>query len=991
MTEHLLKLRPQRRFWVAVFVATVGLIVAVGYNQYRTEEKHVSQEWSQNLTAVAALKADQLAAWRKDRLADTIRFAQGPSLISAMRNFIAKPDDPDCLKAARFMLDLNRKGRSYENALMVTPAGELLLAAVAVSEPLPETTKQTIQNALTTHASTFSAIYRGSDNKILIDSAAPVCGEDGQPFAVFILRTDASAYLYPLIRFWPTDSLTAETLLVRREGDSVVFLNAVRHGYGTALTLRIPLTRSDVPAVRAVLGLRGVCNGQDYRNIDVLADVRPIPDSDWFLVTKVDRSEILKEVHYHASIIARFVGLGILFVAALTIADYRRRQSHLYRDLYRVEREQREAHEQFETILYSIGDAVIVTDAQACLRQMNPVAERLTGWKETEAIGKPLEEIFRIINEENRQPTESPVWRVLHEGKVAGLANHTVLIARDGIERPIADSGAPVRDEHGAMSGVVLVFRDQSAEYAAQKALRESEAQYSDLFRNMTEGVALHELICDSQGRPIDYRFLKVNPAFEQLTGLTADRVVGRRVLEVLPTTEPHWIETYGAVAKEGRATRFENYSAALGRYFRVTAFRPRPGQFCTLFDDITELKKNEKDRQLLENQLQQSQRVEAVGRLAGGVAHDFNNMLAVIVGNAELVREHLDVSSPLQADLTEIIKASKRSADLVKQLLAFASRQTIMPRILNLNDTIASMLNMLKRLIGEEVSLDWSPRADLWNVKLDPSQIDQILVNLTVNARDAINGVGKIGILTDNVTIPQTGREGPVETPWGDYVRICISDNGCGMEAETQAHIFEPFFTTKQEGIGTGLGLSTVYGIVKQNHGFIRVTSNPGEGARFDIYLPRHQSATQPGKTSISLAAAEQPGSETILLVEDEPALLALIQALIKKMGYTVLTASGSEEAIKVSTAYVGNIHLLMTDVVMPEMSGHELWQRLIRQRPGLRSLYISGYTADIIAHHGVIESNIHFLQKPFSRESLAAKLREVLSHSTTKNGNCL
>lgn len=986
MTERLLKTRSRKRFWVIVFIVVAVLIAAIGYNQYREEEKYVTQERITMLQAIGALKANQIAEWRKERLSDAIRFAQGPALVIAFKNFIQKPDDPDRLKAAKLMLDLNRKGNFYQNTLMASLSGEIILADVEVSEPLHETTRQAVQRATANHAPELSGIYRCATGHVHIDVAAPVCDDSGAPFAVFILRADASSFLYPLIRFWPTDSPSAETLLARRDGDSVVFLNDVRHKKDTALTLRVPITQTTLPAVQAALGYKGIFEGLDYRGVGVLSYLRPIAQSDWALVTKIDLSEIQEELSRHASVIIRFASLGILLVAALIVAGFRKRQSLLYRNLYQVEREQREAHEKFETILYSIGDAVIVTDNQGCVRQMNAVAEHLTGWKEADAKGKLLEEVFHIVNEESRQAVENPVWRVLREGKIVGLANHTILIARDGIERPIADSGAPIYDEHGKVSGVVLVFRDQSADYAAQKALRDSEAQYSDLFRNMTEGFALHEIICDPLGRPVDYRFLKVNPAFEQLTGLTADRVVGHRVLEALPDTEFHWIETYGIVAQTGKAIHFENFAEALGRYFRVTAFCPRPNQFCTIFDDITERKRSESERKALEQQLQQSQRVEAIGRLAGGVAHDFNNMLAVIVGNAELAKENLDVRSPLVADLQEIIKAGKRSADLVRQLLAFASRQTISPHSLILNDTITGMLNMLHRLIGEEITLEWKPAPDLWQVILDPSQIDQVLVNLTVNARDAINGIGKISIQTSNETAAlsdDVATTSPI--PDRQYVLLSVSDNGCGMDAETQSHIFEPFFTTKQKEVGTGLGLSTVYGIVKQNQGFIRVDSEPGQGTTFRIYLPRHLSEALTAHMPVPLPE-ETPrnSSETILLVEDEPALLKLTKELVRRLGYVVLAACGPNEALQISSSYIGDIHLLMTDVVMPNMSGHELWKLLIQERPSLKSLYISGYTADVIAHHGIIESDIHFLQKPFSKESLSSKLREVLSNTT-------
>jgi len=987
MTENLFKPpHLRKRSWIICFVAIAALIAGIGYTQYSAEEQHIVQKQAQTLTAVGVLKANQIAAWRKEKLADVARFSQGPALISAVQDLLLAPDDSAHQKNVRHMVNLNLKGDLYQNTLIVSAEGKTLCVAVATSDSLPEPTRKAINAVISTRAPSFSGAYRYNQDKVAIDALAPICTPEGQLLAVLIQRTDASAFLYPLIKFWPTESPTAETLLVRREGDEVVFLNAVRHDAHAALDLRIPVTRKDLPAVKAVLGVRGICQGKDYRDIGVLADLRPIPGSDWFIVTKIDQSEIQAEVRYHALIIFRFACLGILLAAALTAAGYRKRQSHLYRDLYQTERESREAHEKFETILYSIGDAVMVTDDQARICQMNPVAEHLTGWKESEALGHSVKDIFNIVNQETRQPVENPVWRVLRDGKIVGLANHTVLIARDGTERPIADSGAPVRDNQGTVSGVVLVFRDQSADYAAQKALLESEAQYRDLFDNMAEAFALHEIICDPQGNPIDYRFLKVNPAFERLTGLQASQIVGRRVLEVLPGTEPHWIETYGAVAKDGKAKHFEIHSAPLGRNFRVTAFRPRPGQFCTIFDDITEILKNEEVRKTLENQLQQSQRVEAVGRLAGGVAHDFNNMLAVILGNAEMVSENLTPSHSLHADVNEIIKAGKRSADLVRQLLAFASKQTILPRILNLNDSIASMLTMLKRLIGEDIQLDWRPDPNLGNVKMDPSQIDQILVNLMVNARDALNKKGTISIRTSNVTLSPADSQALPQIPPGHFILLSVSDNGCGMDEETKAHIFEPFFTTKQKAISTGLGLSTVYGILKQNHGFINVTSKVGSGTRFDIYLPRRD-PEEPAKkdTSVAKADAPQTGTETILLVEDEPALLSLAQNLINKMGYTVLVASNPDEALKVSASYDKEIQLLMTDVVMPEMSGYDLWKQLVHQRPSLKSLYISGYTANIIAHHGILDRDINFLQKPFSKESLAAKLREVLLSSKT------
>ncbi|MBJ6799447.1 PAS domain S-box protein [Geomonas propionica] len=387
----------------------------------------------------------------------------------------------------------------------------------------------------------------------------------------------------------------------------------------------------------------------------------------------------------------------------------------------------------------------------------------------------------------------------------------------------------------------------------------------------------------------------------------------------------------------------------------------------------------SEDERVTLENQLQQAQRMESIGRLAGGVAHDFNNMLGVIIGHAGLALMDIPPADPIQVHLQEISKAAERSADLTRQLLAFARKQAIKPQVLDLNETISGMLKMLQRLIGEEIHLCWQPGSRIWPVKMDRSQIDQIMANLCVNARDAILSVGTITIKTGTVSIDEAYRLHHHEAVQGEYVWISVSDDGDGMDGETLGHIFEPFFTTKGVGAGTGLGLATIYGIVTQNHGFIDAASEPGQGATFTIHIPRYLGADGAGE--LQGQAPEPPrGRETILLVEDEPAILQMTTMLLKSLGYLVLTAGSPSEAIRSAEQRPGGIDLLMTDVVMPEMNGRELAGVLASGQPRLKCLFMSGYTADIIAHHGVIDDGLYFIQKPFSLPVLAVKLREVL-----------
>jgi len=393
---------------------------------------------------------------------------------------------------------------------------------------------------------------------------------------------------------------------------------------------------------------------------------------------------------------------------------------------------------------------------------------------------------------------------------------------------------------------------------------------------------------------------------------------------------------------------------------------------------DVTDRKHAEVEQEKLQSQLTQAQKMESVGRLAGGVAHDFNNMLGVILGYTELAMDKIPALDPLHADLEEIQKAAQRSADLTRQLLAFASKQTVAPKVIDLNDTVEGMLKILRRLIGENISLAWKPGHGLWLIRMDPTQIDQMLANLCVNARDAINGAGKVTIETANASFDEEDCAHHADFLPGDYVLLAVSDNGCGMSPESISHLFEPFFTTKEIGKGTGLGLASLYGAIKQNNGFVNVYSELGKGTTFKIYLPRDTTKEQ------AEIKGPQPqierGNETILLVEDEPAILRMTGIILENLGYNVLAASSPGEALRLAREHNGQIHLLLTDVIMPEMQGYELAKNLQSLYPTMKCLFMSGYTAHSIAHSDQLSKDMSFIQKPFSKADLGAKLRVLL-----------
>ncbi len=403
-------------------------------------------------------------------------------------------------------------------------------------------------------------------------------------------------------------------------------------------------------------------------------------------------------------------------------------------------------------------------------------------------------------------------------------------------------------------------------------------------------------------------------------------------------------------------------------------------GKVVGFYQDITDYKRAEDERAKLEAQLQQMQRMESVGRLAGGVAHDFNNMLGVILGHTEIVLEQLDPSEPLYEDIEEIQKAATRSAELTRQLLTFARKQTVAPKVMSLNDTITGMLKMLNRMIGENINLVWHPKLDVWPLYMDPSQIDQLLANLCVNARDAIDDTGVITIETGNRTFDDEFCASNPEFNIGQFVKISVNDTGCGMSREVQAHIFEPFFTTKAVGQGTGLGLATVYGIVKQNNGFINVYSEPHHGTTFSIYIPRYAGATG-SDSKCDAAKPVVPGQETVLIVEDEMAILRLVTKMLQQLGYHVLMAGTPGDAIRIAEEHANEIDLLITDVIMPEMNGCELSKLLSAKYNNMKCLYMSGYTADVITNRGELYDGVHFVQKPFTVAELAAKLRVALT----------
>jgi PAS domain S-box-containing protein len=951
---------------------------------YRQQERTILGEHGENLQSVAQLKTGQLLAWRQERLADVRMHASG-LVRSHSLQWLNSPS-PEILEEIRQRLSFFQENEGYSNMFVVDRTGNILLTLkprVTALEPLEY---GLISQVVATGKPALSDFFFCDNCKeIHLEVAAPIVKGE-QTDLILVLVSDPHQDLYPMLQSWPTSDSSAETMLVRKEGEHVVFLSPLRHLSQPPLSLRLPATNTENPAVQAVSGITGIVRGQDYRNEEVLAFLSPIPDTGWYMVAKMDTGPLLTETRFRAGAVLMLIILATAVAAALVQLASLSRRKALSEALLQEEQKHQQTRGENRAILYSIGEGIIATDLAGAVKRMNREAEALTGWQEADALGLPLTTIYKVVDEETGQPVVSSIERVLLDGYTIGMSNHIMLIAKDGSRRPVADSFAPIRSEVDQVTGAVLVFRDQTKRRAIEKARAESARRYADLVESISDFIW-------ETGPDNMYSFASTR-SFD-LLGYVPEEIVGKswfdflsaadepperivRFTKVLAQRLPYTQFSRTFLRKDGRPVVLE---------CSATPVFDENGQFLGyrgVSRDITERRNAEEEQKRLGAQLLQSQKMEMVGRLAGGVAHDFNNMLTIISSYVEMTLNELNEDHRWYKRFREIQHATLHSADLTRQLLAFARKQVVAPKQLNINNEITSTLKMLQRLIGENIDLIWKPCPGQEYVFMDSGQLGQVFANLAVNARDAIAGTGNLVIATSITQVEDQDRT-KLDLAPGRYVLTTFCDDGCGMDRETLAKIFEPFFTTKEEGQGTGLGLATVYGIMKQNNGAVRVASASDSGTTFYLYLPSTEAEEL--DTSLTPSTLVDTGSETILLVEDETAILEVGVHILEKRGYQVLTAATPSQALERAESYPHPIDLLITDVIMPELNGQQLSEAIRQLRPDIKVLFISGYTADIISHHGVLLPGINFLEKPFSGRQLGRKVREVLDQPECQN----
>ncbi len=1162
------------RWLMGIFAIVFVSLSAGGVWFYRSQERQLRQQAEATLRAVAELKARQIADWRAERLDDISLLVESPFLRESMSQWLTDPR-PEMGENLLTRFRSLASHQHYSDVLLIDAQCMVRLSLSGrTGSPAHAGAAEAVEEAWSGRRAVLSHLHTGPGNlPSHIDVVAPIFADDGQgpkPVGAIVLRSDAELALYPLVDSWPVPSGSAESLLVRRDGNSVLFVNHLRHQKDTPLKLRVPLTRKDLPAVMAVEGREGIVEGTDYRSVEVLCALKPVADCPWFLVAKVDKDEALAAWRTRSALIVSMVLCLLAAIAAATGVFWLRNGKEHYRTLFQSESARRRSEQRYRTTLLSIGDGVVATDEQGRVELLNPVAEALTGWGRDEARGRDVSEVFHIINEDNREEVENPVTRVLAEGLVVGLANHTLLIARDGVERPISDSGAPIKDPQGRTSGVVLVFRDQTRQRKAQNELRRlnralraitdcnhalvrareeapllqeicriieqiggysfccvsmaendeartvrgvaqsgAEPAYLDganvtwadtergrgptgtairtgrpsvvqdtlndpryaLWRDMaaTRGVhssAAFPLMLDDKAFgaltvcsdtpnafseeemalledlaadlafgiasirtagafrarreelqavhdnisvmtclvDADRNIVFANRALARFAGKSEEQLIGRRACGVLgcvnASMDPrgcgfgprctdcsllavledtlrtgkahHDVQRELTVARDG-----QQRDVILVGSTTMVHFEP-DARLLLCLEDVTERKRAQEEKELLQAQYLQAQKLEAIGQLAGGVAHDFRNQLTVIKGFGEMLLRRGLVKPDGVDKLKEMLKAAERSALLTGQLLAFSRKQALEVRPTDLTKLIADIGKAIPQMVGEDTRLTVRPCSKPCITEIDSGQFQQAILNLVANAHDAMPTGGELTIEVSCGEVPAPVRQRHDDAGRGAYGCVTVGDTGCGMDEATIARLFEPFFTTKEVGKGTGLGLSMVYGFVKQSGGFIDVQSRPGEGSAFALYLPMSTSRAASAGQPDGQAARLFGGTETILVVEDEDAVRGTLVESLSEAGYTVLQADGMARGLEIMAE--SRVDMLITDVIMPGGSGLNLARRVRQDCPGVKILFVSGYAGDELDRRGVTLDPANMLTKPCAHDVLLRKVREIL-----------
>ena len=1006
-----------------VFILLATGILATGYLYAQYQQKQFRSRTEVELDTIANLKIREIKQWRQERLKDGLVFFKNAAFSETIRQY--QSGDVEAKRHLDFWLEKIILFPQYNRISLLNAAGvEQLSIPNRSVETVSEKTLD-IGNAAETQQVFFLDFTRKDrDLPPCLAIVVPILSAPdwSELLGMLTIEIDPQEYLYPLLQNWPTPSESAETLLVRRDGDSVLFLNDLRFKNNAALNLRFPLTQRDLSAAMAVQGKVGIIEGVDYQNKKVIAAVQPVPDSPWFMVAKIDLEEIARPLRERLFGMTGLLCALLLGAGGLVGLVWRNQRANFYRLQYEAAMAVEESEKRLRLIFESSKDGILAVDMKA--RKFVVANEeicRMLGYGHDELLTMHLSDIhpaaaLPAIAEQFERRARGEASLIVNipmlckDGSVFYADINATQIRLDdqncilGTFRDITDRmQAEARIEH--LNRVLRAIRSVNQLIVTASSVDELIQKACTILADRRSYISALIVLTDENDRPFAHA--------EEGAGVDFHHFIEQIKQGTLPLCCASAKKKGGIYLTRGKDTICEacpvasvcvspqKMSILLEHQKTVYGYLVVRVDIDIAMDDEEEkllielagdlayslhnmeakkiMLRTEEEKKKLEAQFFQSQKMEAVGQLAGGVAHDFNNLLSIIIGYTDLLKEEGIAAASSEEAVTEIYDAAIRATNLTRQLLAFSRKQMLEMQVVDVNKVISSFEKLLRRTIGEDIQMRLIPTSEPVLVKADESQLEQILLNLAVNARDAMPDGGLLTIETACVVLDEAYVSGKPEVSPGPHVMIAISDNGSGMDKATRDRIFEPFFTTKAMGKGTGLGLSMVYGVVKQHNGNIWVYSEPGEGTTFKIYLPSVKEVNIPQGKHINKRKPSAQ-AETVLVVEDEPSLRKLACQVLMRNGYTVLESKDENDAITVASHHKEPIQLLLTDVIMPTMKGTEVYEKVCKFHPQVRVLYMSGYTANVIAHHGVLDEGVHFLQKPFSAESLLEKVYNTL-----------
>ena len=1017
---------PRERFpwgYLGAFLFGTALISTFIWFQIEGERQTALAQWQARITTIAEGRAHLLSDWFKGRRADADVLASSPAVRSLMLDGSREVD-----VHGQIVTQLDRVASAYDYAgiSLMDSHGQILARSTGAADVSRENIEAAVTAAQT---GTMHVDLVEKDARRMLVMSVPVFPDGGvdssrPAMGVVTLLMRPETRLFPLLTDDTAPARTGETLLFRVDGSTASYVSPLKGDPAGGTAVARSLETLGPMAKRAAAGRDTFGEMIDYRGAPTFGAVRWIVPPGWGLVVKVDRKEALADFYQAGKLAGFAAGFLTLALAGLLFSLWRQgERAGLLREQIKQERAIFTLKGYAEKIVASVPSGLLVLAADLRVLSANRSFLESFFLRRDDTLGRGLEELVRA---------EGLVRRA-HEVMQTGTAQSDLpfdfYLPHRRETRPVRVTITSIRIEEQEDARLLLIVEDLSEEERLLAARKESEQRFQDLVQG------LDAIVWEADATSLRFSF--VSQRARTVLGFPTGRWLDEPDFfsaRIHPEDRARVMTVFRAALARGEDHEFE-YRALrtsgdvvwLRDIVRVVPGRDgRPGQLRGLTVDLTELKRADEALRQSEDQLRQAQKMDAVGKLAGGIAHDFNNLLMVMRGDGDLILRRLPAGHPLRKNAEGIRDAADQAAALTRQLLAFSRKQVLAPKILDLNDIISGMQTMLQRLIGETINLVTLPEPGLGCIKADPGQIEQVIMNLAVNARDAMPDGGRLVIRTATVRAGEAPTPPGIRPRLGSHILLEVTDSGTGMDVATQAHLFEPFFTTKEPGKGTGLGLSTVYGIVEQSGGSVTVETGVGRGTTFRIYLPQVETPVPAGRplsvarpaapmTPVPLrlppavspapvsaaptppppaplqpvpvpmepaTAKETPSTqnETILLVEDALRVRAVVREILEMNGYHVLEARHGAEAIEISERHRGPIHLMVTDVVMPQMSGRELAQRLLPVRPDLRVLYMSGYTDDAIVRHGVLGAGMAFLSKPFTPDALAAKVRELL-----------